>query len=147
MDETDRALLNRLQRGFPIAERPYREVAGELGLEEEEVIARVKTLLEGGVLSRFGPLYQAERMGGAYTLAAIEVPEPDYERVTGLVNAHPEIAHNYRREHAFNMWFVVAAPSRAAVERTLSAIERECNLPVIEFPKLREYFVELDLPV
>jgi siroheme decarboxylase len=147
MDETDRALLNRLQQGFPIAERPYLEVAGELGLEEEEAIARVRALLERNVLSRFGPLFQAERMGGAYTLAAIAIPEPDYERVAGLVNAHPEVAHNYRREHAFNMWFVVAAPSRAVVERTLAAIEHECNYPVIEFPKLREYFVELDLPV
>ena len=94
-----------------------------------------------------GPLYQAERLGGAYTLAAIQVPEPDYDRVAGLVNGHPEVAHNYRREHAFNMWFVVAAVSPAAVARTLSGIERECNYPVVEFPKLREYFVDLDLPV
>jgi DNA-binding Lrp family transcriptional regulator len=99
------------------------------------------------MLSRFGPLYQAERLGGAYTLAAIQVPEADFERVTALVNAHPEVAHNYRREHAFNMWFVVAAASRADVTRTLFEIERDCAYPVFEFQKLREYFVDLDLPV
>jgi DNA-binding Lrp family transcriptional regulator len=147
MDETDRALINRLQRGFPVAERPYLKVAQELGLAEEELIARMGNLLDQGVLSRFGPLYQAERLGGAYTLAAIKVPEADYDRVAGLVNAHPEVAHNYRREHAFNMWFVVAALTPASIARTLLEIERDCGYPVIEFPKLREYFVDLDLPV
>jgi siroheme decarboxylase len=147
MDETDRALINRLQRGFPISERPYLHVAQEFGLGEEELIGRLKSLLACGTLTRFGPLYQAERLGGAYTLAAMEVPEADFERVNALVNAHPEVAHNYRRKHALNMWFVVAAANSAAVSRTLSDIERECACPVFEFPKLREYFVDLDLPV
>jgi siroheme decarboxylase len=147
MDDIDRALINRLQRGFPVSERPYLQVAEEFGLGEEELIKRVETLLNRGTLSRFGPLYQLERFGGAYTLAAIEVPETDFEHVNALVNTHPEVAHNYRREHAFNMWFVVAAANPAAVARTLSDIERECALPVFEFAKLREYFVDLDLPV
>jgi DNA-binding Lrp family transcriptional regulator len=147
MDDVDRILVNRLQRGFPVSERPYLAVAGELGLSEEETIARLQSLLDRGMLSRFGPLFQVERMGGAYTLAAIQVPEADYERVTALVNAHAEVAHNYRREHAFNMWFVVAAPTPAAVTRTLFEIERDSTYPVFEFRKLREYFVDLDLPV
>jgi DNA-binding Lrp family transcriptional regulator len=147
MDDIDRALVNRLQRGFPIVERPCLQVAQELGLEEEELIGRLDNLLDQGVLTRFGPLYQAERLGGAYTLAAIRVPEADYDRIAGLVNAHPEVAHNYRREHAFNMWFVVAAVSAAAVARTLSEIERDATYPVFEFRKLREYLVDLDLPV
>jgi DNA-binding Lrp family transcriptional regulator len=147
MDDIDRALINRLQRGFPIVERPYLQVAWEHGLDEDDVIARLNNLLEQGVLSRFGPLYQAERLGGAYTLAAIQVPEADYDRIAGLVNAHPEVAHNYRREHALNMWFVVAAPSSATITRTLDEIERDCACPVFEFRKLREYFVDLDLPI
>jgi DNA-binding Lrp family transcriptional regulator len=147
MDNIDRALINRLQRGFPIVERPYLQVAQELGLGEEELIGRLGKLHDLGVLSRFGPLYQAERMGGAYTLAAMQVPEADYDRVAGLVNGHPEVAHNYRREHTFNMWFVMAALSPASVTRTLSEIERDCAYPVFEFQKLREYFVDLDLPV
>ena len=147
MDDTDRALINSLQRGFPVVERPYLQAARELGLVEEELIGRTGNLLDQGVLSRFGPLYQAELLGGAYTLAALQVPEADYDRVAGLVNAHPEVAHNYRREHAFNMWFVVAALSPAAVARTLFEIERDCACPVFEFQKLREYFVDLDLPV
>lgn len=147
MDDVDRSILNRLQRDFPVSERPFLEAARELGLDEEELIRRIEALLGQGVLSRFGPLYQAERLGGAYTLATMQVPAQDYERVTALVNAHPEVAHNYQREHAFNMWFVVAAASRASVTRTLSSIERDSGCPVLELRKLREYFVDLELPV
>jgi len=145
MDDIDRSLINGLQRGFPVVDRPYLQVARELGLGEQELISRLGNLLDEGVLSRFGPLYQAERLGGAYTLAAMQVPEADYDRVADLVNAHREVAHNYRREHAFNMWFVVAALSPAAVARTLLEIERACTYPVFEFRKDREYFVDLDL--
>ncbi len=146
MDDVDAALINRLQRGLPVTERPYLEIANELQMTENGLLARLQKLLDDGVLSRFGPLFHVERMGGSYTLAAMQVPEPDYDRITDLVNAYPEIAHNYRREHAFNMWFVVAASSAANVKRVLFSIERDCTYPVFEFPKLREYFVNLDLP-
>jgi DNA-binding Lrp family transcriptional regulator len=147
LDALDRAIVNRLQQGFPICEQPYLEVARELGISQDTLIARLKRLLVEGALTRFGPLYQAERLGGAYTLAAIQVPEDDYERVARIVNAYPEVAHNYRREHALNMWFVVAAGNPATVTRVLFEIERDCGHPVFEFHKLREYFVALDLPL
>ena len=146
MDEIDSRLVTQLQRGFPVTERPYREAAAQLGLTEDELITRLKKLLDEGVLTRFGPLYQVERLGGAYSLAAMQVPEADYDRIAELVNAFPEVAHNYRREHAFNMWFVVAAASPADVKRVLFSIERDSTHLVFEFPKLREYFVNLDLP-
>ena len=146
MDEVDMAIVTRLQRGIPVSERPHRDIAAELNLTEAELIERIGSLIDRGVLTRFGPLFQVERLGGAYTLAAIQVPEHDYDRVADLVNAFPEVAHNYRREHAFNMWFVVAAASLADVKRVLFEIERDSTYPVFEFPKLREYFVNLDLP-
>ncbi|HZP93925.1 MAG TPA: AsnC family transcriptional regulator [Burkholderiales bacterium] len=147
LDDLDRRILNRLQRGFPVSERPYLEMAQELGIGEEELIARLRSMLAEGTLTRFGPLYQAERLGGAYTLAAMQVREDQYDRIARIVNAYPEVAHNYRREHALNMWFVVAAASPATVSRVLFEIERDCGHPVFEFRKLREYFVALDLPL
>lgn len=146
MDEIDSRLVTQLQRGFPVTEQPYREAATQLGLTEDELITRLKKLLDEGILTRFGPLYQVERLGGTYSLAAMQVPEVDYDRIAELVNAFPEVAHNYRREHAFNMWFVVAAASPAEVKRVLFSIERDSTHLVFEFPKLREYFVNLDLP-
>jgi len=146
MDEIDARLVSQLQRGFPVTEQPYLELATQFGLTEDELITRLTKLLDEGILTRFGPLYQVERLGGAYSLAAMQVPEADYDRIVELVNAYPEVAHNYRRDHAFNMWFVVAAASPADVKRVLFSIERDSSYPVFEFPKLREYFVNLELP-
>ena len=69
MDAVDRRIVNALQGGFPICERPFRAAAERLGLDEAELIARIDRLLADGTLTRFGPLYHAERLGGALTLS------------------------------------------------------------------------------
>jgi DNA-binding Lrp family transcriptional regulator len=145
LDATDRALINALQGGFPLSDEPYREVGERLGLDESEVLMRLKSLLERKVLTRFGPMYQIERIGGAFVLAALKVPEGDYERVAEAVNALPEVAHNYRREHALNMWFVLATETPEGIAAAIGKIERATGLTVFAFPKEREYFVEMKL--
>lgn len=145
MDELDRAIVNALQGGFPISDAPYREVAETLGIAEAELIARLGRMLEEKTLTRFGPMFQVERMGGAFVLAALAVPEADYERVAEQVNALPEVAHNYRREHALNMWFVLATETPAGITAAIDRIERATGLKVYAFPKLKEYFVEMKL--
>lgn len=143
MDALDRRIINELQGGFPLSDRPYAEVATRLGTSEDELIRRIDALLTDGTLSRFGPMYHAERLGGALTLSAMQVPEADFERVTALVNAHPEVAHNYAREHAFNMWFVLATETPERIDAVIAAIERETGLKVYDMPKLEEFFVGL----
>jgi DNA-binding Lrp family transcriptional regulator len=143
LDPTDRALINALQGGFPLVERPFAVVGAQLGIDEEEVIARVEFLKESGVLTRFGPMFQIERMGGAFVLAALAVPEERYEEVTAAVNQLPAVAHNYRRQHALNMWFVLATETPAGIPAAIAEIEALTGLPVYAFPKEREYFVEL----
>jgi DNA-binding Lrp family transcriptional regulator len=147
LDDTDRALINAVQGGFPICDQPYRAVGERLGLSEADVIARIERLLEARVLTRFGPMFQIERMGGRFVLAALAVPEADFERVAAVVNARPEVAHNYRREHRLNMWFVLATETPQGIVATISRIETETGLPVFAFPKEREYFVEMKLRV
>ncbi len=145
LDEIDRNLINALQGDFPLVPEPYRLVAEALGLSEAEVLRRLDSLLERRVLTRFGPMFQIERAGGAFVLAAMRVPEAGFERVAAQVNAFPEVAHNYRREHAMNMWFVLATATPQGIARTIAAIEAETGLPVFDFPKEREYFVEMKL--
>ncbi len=143
MDATDRAILNALQGGFPVCERPYAEAAAPLGLSEDELIERIGAMLQDGRLSRFAPMLNAERMQGAVTLAAMAVPPERFDAVAGQVNAHPEVAHNYERDHALNMWFVVATEQPDRVAAVLAAIEAETGLPVLNMPKQTEYFLDL----
>jgi DNA-binding Lrp family transcriptional regulator len=147
LDAIDRTIINRLQSGFPVCERPYAEAAEALGIDEADLIARLQRLLDANVLTRFGPLYQIERAGGAVVLAAMQVAPEELERVAAIVNSRPEVAHNYLREHRFNLWFVLAAQSLDRVDRAQSWIETQTGYPVYAMPKLREYFLELRLPV
>jgi DNA-binding Lrp family transcriptional regulator len=147
MNATEKSIINGLQGGFPVCERPFLEAAERLGLTEEALIEALRGLLEAGTLSRFGPLYHAERLGGALSLCAMQVPEDDFERVAAAVNAFPEVAHNYARDHALNMWFVLATERPERKQEVLAGIERVTGLPVLDMPKLNEYFVGLRLDV
>lgn len=145
MDELDRAIVNELQGGFPVCERPFAEVAARLHATEQEIISRIDLLLKGGILSRFGPMYHAERMGGSLSLAAMKIPAADFERVAQIVNAIPEVAHNYARDHALSMWFVLATETPRDHAAALERIERETGYPVYDMPKIKEYFIGLRL--
>ncbi len=143
MDAVDRDIINNLQGGFPLCERPYAEAAAKLGLTEDELIQRVEAMLENKTLTRFGPMYHAERLGGALTLAAMKIPARDFERVAQIVNGFPEVAHNYAREHQFNMWFVLATETPARIGEVIGEIEKATGYPVYNMPKLEEFFVGL----
>jgi DNA-binding Lrp family transcriptional regulator len=145
MDDIDRAIINTLQGDLPVCERPYLEAASRIGIGEDELLERIQNLLSTGVLTRVGPLFQIERMGGAFTLAALSAPEERFDDVAAKVNALPQIAHNYRRENALNMWFVIATETPDEIARVIEKIEANTGCKVYNFPKSREYFVELKL--
>ncbi len=143
----DKSLINLLQHGLPVCERPFEQIANELGSTEAEVILHLNQLKSSRVLSRFGPMFDAVYLGGAFTLAALAVPEEDFDKVTEQVNAFEQIAHNYRRTHRFNMWFVIATEEADEIERVINAIEEKTGLSVLNTPKLKEFYVGLYLPV
>ena len=147
MDALDRRIIDTLQEAFPVCERPFLAVAGALGLTESELIARVDRLLGDGTLTRFGPLFDAERMGGRFVLCAMAVPPESFDDVAASINARPAVAHNYARDHALNMWFVLATETPRLADEAIGEIEQETGLVVHAFPKEREFFVGLRLPI
>lgn len=146
IDNIDKAIINTLHGGLEICERPYLEAAQRLGLEESDLIARLARMREEGVVTRIGPLYQIERIGGAFTLAALHAPAARYEAIAQSVNALPQIAHNYARVHELNMWFVIATETPQEIDSVIRHIETATQCKVFNFPKEAEYFVELKLP-
>ena len=158
----DVSLVAALHGGFPLSDRPYADAAARLGYSEDMLIERLQHLLSHGDLTRFGPLFQIERAGGRFELAAMAVPEPRFDAVAQLLREMPEVAHNYRRESALtthdahgadntsmplNMWFVIAVGSPAEVPQVVARIEQASGLNVLRLPKEKEYFVELRLPL
>ena len=147
MHSLDRKIINRLQNGLPLCDRPFEAVARELEIEEAELLERLDSMLADGRLSRFGPMYNADRMGGAFSLCARSIPSGDLDEVVELVNSFPEVAHNYERDHDFNMWFVLATESQDDIQQTIDDIELITGYPVYDFPKQQEYFVGLKFDV
>ncbi len=143
MDETDRLLINSLQGNFPISDQPYLEVAQQLGISEDDLLSRLQTMLDNHTLTRFGPMYDIQKLGGSFSLCAIRVPAERFEEVTEIVNAFPEVAHNYERDHEFNMWYVLATESPEQIIQTNQAIAARTGLKVYNMPKIQEFFVGL----
>ncbi|MEO5330752.1 MAG: hypothetical protein H7839_01905 [Magnetococcus sp. YQC-5] len=141
MDRLAHHIINKLQSGFPICPRPFAVAAAQLGMDikEETLIQQLKILIQTGFLTRFGPFFHAERMGGGFTLAAMRVPQDQLDATAELVNAQPEIAHNYARDHELNMWFVVATEHKNEIDDVLKRIESLTGLEVLNLPKLEEY--------
>ena len=143
MDDLDRAIVDALQEGVPVCEHPFAAAAEALGVGEAALVERLRRLLADGVLTRFGPMFDAERLGGALTLAAMSVPRERIDAVAAQVNAFPEVAHHYEREHALNLWFVLATETPEAIPRVIGAIASRTGYPVYDMPKLEEYYIGL----
>jgi DNA-binding Lrp family transcriptional regulator len=146
LDAIDEALIDSFQRDFPLFSMPFQHVGAEIGVSAEAALLRVRRLVETGVLSRLGAVLRPNRVG-ASTLAAIAAPQERLEAVAELVNAEPGVNHNYEREHAINLWFVVTGPTQDAVTATLSRIQHRTGLPVLDFPMLRSFHIDLGFPI
>lgn len=147
LDELDHHIINTLQYGFPISDNPFEETAKTMNITECELITRIEVMLKNGLLTRFGPLFNAENMGGALSLCAMKIPDEDFDKVTQQVNDFAEVAHNYQRTHRMNMWFVLATESLEEKHKTLQLIEQKTGYKVYDMPKEKEYFVGLFLNI
>lgn len=140
MDDLDRRLLSVIQEHFPIDERPYLQIARQIGSTQGEVLDRMKGLLERGIIRDISPVFDLQKLGYRSTLAALTVPSTRVDEVAAVVNARDEVTHNYLRAGEPNMWFTVIAESEAALQRVLSDIERDAGCgPVANFPAQRKF--------
>lgn len=142
LDPADAALLDRVQRDFPLSDRPFADIGARLGLSEDETLTRLTALRARGAITRVGGVRRAEGCG-ASTLAAIAAPEDDVEDCAAIIGAQPGVNHNYLRENPVNLWFVATGPDRAHVDRTLAAIAQETGRAVIDLPLARPYHIDL----
>lgn len=135
-------LLNDYQRDFPLIARPFARIARETGMDEPRVLETLADWMANGTVSRVGPVFAPRRVG-ASTLAALKAPPRILDDIAEMVNVHPEVNHNYAREHEWNLWFVVTAPDAVAVARVLRQIRRDTECEVIALPLRSEYHIDL----
>ncbi len=135
-------LLNDWQRGFPLSEQPYADLAAQLGSDESSVIECLRSLKAGGHVSRIGAVFRPHVLGYS-TLAAVACPAERLDDVARIIDAYPEVNHNYEREHRYSLWFVVTAPTRERVAEVLAGIHRQTGLKPLDLPMIEDYHIDL----
>jgi len=146
LDAVDEALIDGYQSDFPVERRPFRRVGTELGIEEDEALERVRRLREAGVFRRFGAVLNPPVIG-ASTLAAVRAPEERFDDIADIINGYRQVNHNYRRDHEWNMWFVVTAGSLDRRDEILEDIEERTGCEVLNLPMLTDFYIDLEFPV
>ena len=131
LDETDKAILNRIQSDFPITPRPYLVIAEELSLTEDDIIKILKKLKKNGIIRRIGGNFVPEKLGFVSTLCAAVVPEHNIESFTKVINRYPGVTHNYLRDGSFNVWFTFISPSMKEIDSNLKQISKETGVKEI----------------
>lgn len=145
-DPINQALLDRYQRDFPLVGHPFAAIGEALNLAEDEVIERVEALKQCGAISRIGAVVAPHRAGWS-TLAAIAAPEERLEEVAAEVSSLPEVNHNYEREHAYNLWFVVTGENKDHVALVLNDIREKTGLDVLDLPLEQAFHIDLGFPL
>ena len=146
IDSVDAALIDDFQSGFPIEERPFERVGDALDIDETAALERVEGLRDAGVFRRFGAVLNPPVIGSS-TLAAVSAPEGRFDEVAEVINSYRQVNHNYRRNHEWNMWFVVTAGSLETRDRILSEIEDRTGCQVLVLPMLTDFYIDLEFPV
>jgi len=138
----DKKIVDVLHTGFPLETEPYAKIARELGISEDELMHRVRSLMERGIIRRIAPLLNTQRMGVCSTLIALKVPREQMEKVAERINGYDEVSHNYEREHEYNMWFTVSAPDQRRLEQILSDI-RALGYPMLNLPTVKVFKINV----
>lgn len=144
--ELDAAILSAMQERFPLSVAPFRAMADWLGTDEAAVLDRVVSLHESGILRHVTPIFEPAALGYASSLVAMRVPEERLAEAVEAVSAHPGVSHNYRREHAFNLWFTIAVPPgsdlRAHIDKLHALAGAASTRPL---PTLRRFKIGVSL--
>ena len=142
LDNLSQQIINAYQKGFPLCNRPFLELANRFNSTEKVVIECFQNLQEKQVLSRLGPVFNHQQ-AGASTLAALAVPEAQIDEIAKIVNQFTQVNHNYAREHSYNLWFVATATNDDALQQCLTHIHRETGFKPLILPMEQAYHIDL----
>lgn len=137
LDEVDKRILNAVQLDFPLVSRPFRELCSALGIQEEEVLLRIKRLCREGAIRRIGPIISTKNTGGVSTLVAMKVPEERVDEVASIINQYDEVSHNYLRPADYNIWFTLSAENEKRLQEILREITEKTGCEARNLPTKR----------
>lgn len=143
----DQQILNLLQEGIELIPQPFLAIAEELNVDEEMILARVRELKRGPI-RQLSAIFDTRSLGYKSSLVAARVREEHLDKAAEVINQHPGVTHNYKRNHAYNLWFTIAIPpnSRLGLEKTVDLLGKIAGVDVIRLmPTLKLYKIGVQL--
>lgn len=148
LDDLDRRVLQAIQFDFPVASRPYGEIAVRLGVSEEVILQKVRDFQTRGLIRRLGASVNSQKVGYKSTLVALKVSPACVTVVAQLVNGFAGVTHNYLREGDYNMWFTAIAPDEESLQSILAAVaSAEGVEALMPLPARRMFKVSVKFPM
>jgi siroheme decarboxylase len=148
LDATNRVLLDRIQRSFPIVSRPYQALSEGLEIGEEEVRERLGLLKKHNLLRQVSAIFNTGALGYRSSLVATAVGEHDLDQAVAAINSYPGVSHNYLRPGPYNVWFTIAVPPDQSLPETVSRLSKTAGgWPTLILPALRKYKLAVVLDV
>ncbi|MBF0618535.1 MAG: Lrp/AsnC family transcriptional regulator [Candidatus Omnitrophica bacterium] len=136
----DKILLKKLQPEFPLASRPFAVLAEQAGLSEKDMIAAFKRLQKEKILRYIAPMFDMRKLSIVSSLIAMRVPLNKQKKAVQVINAYPNVSHNYLRAGEYNVWFTVSAASERKLKRILSDIRKKTGIDAMLDLKTRKVF-------
>ena len=141
-------ILSRIQKKFPLVARPFKVIADELGMSEDEVLDILQEQKKANIIRQTSAIFDTKRLGYVSSLVAFKVAADKISDAVKIINSHPGISHNYERNHDFNIWFTLAvAPnSKFGLEKTLEILAKATQAEeYIMLPTLKLFKISVKL--
>ena len=145
LDSLNRELLNLMQNDFPLTTRPYLDLARKLDISEDEVLTRIQAMKQRGLIRRTGAIIDSRKMGFYSTLCACRVEEERIAEVAAIINGQKGVTHNYVRDHYYNVWFTLTAPSYDEAMKIIRDMQQDAKIKVLAMPAIKTYKIKVSL--
>jgi DNA-binding Lrp family transcriptional regulator len=98
MDDLDRRIVRAIQDGLPIVEEPFAAAARGLGISVDELLARLRAMLERGEVRRFGASVAHRSAGFDWNVMCVwRVPAESVEAFAREAVQLGSVTHCYER--------------------------------------------------
>ncbi len=144
LDDVDKKILTELQDNLPVVRKPYKEVADRIGITEDGFFERVKRLIEGGIIRKFGLRIDSKKVGFKSTLIAMKAAPEKLEETAAKLSKYDFVTHNYARDHEYNLWFTVIEKDENALREAIEKIKKEVEYEdLLDLPVKRKFKIDV----
>lgn len=133
LSSLDISIICKVQEDIPIVQEPYKEIAEELGISQEELLNKIIEFSNKGIIRRFGAILNHRNAGfNANAMVVWKVPEENIKEITDIMTGFKEVSHCYRRpvydNWPYNIFTMIHGQTKNVCEKIVQEISQLSNI-------------------